>query len=441
MKIFGIPVKIEPAFFIITFFLGTGRGASLALIVEWMVVVLISVLLHELGHALTAKLFKLNPSISLYGMGGLTYWNAQFVVTPVRQLMITLAGPVAGFVFGLIVFLIGPIDPSSPMLVSAYDDLLWVNIGWGVFNLLPMLPMDGGNVLATLETWIRGKQSRVVSHSISLMLALGFFALALSFKLFWVGLLAAWFGYSNGAALVNWYKSRHDVKYSDELESAQQSLDRHDYEGALDKSRQVLERARSREIQSAATGYKIFALLRLDRFKEAREEITKFEGLYGAAPYFNGLLHYRQKQYAEAVPYLQKAFEQTSDSNVAVMLTESLSRAKRFTEALEFLDSDLVSEQKFALAVNIQSEAFSANEFESSAAAGAVAYQINQQATVAYNNACAFSRAGEVTKGLYWLELAINSGFNDRTHLTTDPDLELLRQASGFASLLRKIPN
>jgi hypothetical protein len=72
MKIFGIPVKVDPFFLLVVGFLGYGRIEQPVFLVEWIVVVLFSILIHELGHAFTVRAFGLSPKIELYGMGGLT---------------------------------------------------------------------------------------------------------------------------------------------------------------------------------------------------------------------------------------------------------------------------------------------------------------------------------------------------------------------------------
>ena len=66
MKLFGIPIKIDMAFFAITILFALSRSRDFALLVEWVVVVFISILLHELGHALAALAFGLRPEIRLY---------------------------------------------------------------------------------------------------------------------------------------------------------------------------------------------------------------------------------------------------------------------------------------------------------------------------------------------------------------------------------------
>lgn len=433
MKLFGIPIKIEIGFLIVTFFLGTGHGINVAMIFEWMVVVLISVLIHELGHALTAKFFKLEPAIILYGMGGLTHWDPQLIVTPLRQILITLAGPFAGFTFGFIVLAIGIIiPPSSPLLATTYRDLLWVNFGWGIFNLLPMLPLDGGQILGSIETWIKKRESRVITHVLSLLIALGVLILALSFGLIWIGLLGAWFAFSNGAGLVNAFKSGNAQQQQNDLVRAQLALKSGDYTNALKLAQRVVKDARVREIEITAYAIVIRALLKLDQLAEAEQEIEKFDRIYGGNAYLNAVLYFKKKQYADAVTYLRKSLDQMSSFKPSEMTDAAIAKHSQTT--------DVLYKERFELAHEIQQAAFQTGDFDSSLAAGSIAFEQTKDATIAYNNACAASRAGELTKGLFWVEVAINSGFTDRSQLTNDPDLELLRQASGFASLLTKIP-
>jgi len=84
VKVFRIPVKIEVSFFAIVVFLALSRSHGITLIVEWVVVVFVSVLLHEFGHALAARAFGLKPEIRLYQMGGLTSWRSEKEVAPLN---------------------------------------------------------------------------------------------------------------------------------------------------------------------------------------------------------------------------------------------------------------------------------------------------------------------------------------------------------------------
>ena len=182
-KIFKIPVRVEPWFWLMGFFLGGGIGIKsrqdFLMILLWIVVLFVSILVHELGHALTSrKMTGVTPSIKLWGMGGLAYPNTQ--LTQKQSFWVTWAGPLAGLgFFGLIVltccaiygfavgtdlamFLLFPTsginretftvlaEMNKPVLFML-GRLLWVNFWWSLINLLPVFPLDGGQIYASIE--------------------------------------------------------------------------------------------------------------------------------------------------------------------------------------------------------------------------------------------------------------------------------------------------
>ncbi len=148
MTLFGIPVRIEPSFLFITALIGL-QGGDIGSMVAWVVAVFIGVLVHEMGHALLMKYYGFEPYIVLHGFGGLAGREGNFGRTSIwREILISLAGPGAGFVLGLVVFVALLLAPAEvpqgiQMLMS---NLLMVTIVWGILNLLPMMPLDGGNV-------------------------------------------------------------------------------------------------------------------------------------------------------------------------------------------------------------------------------------------------------------------------------------------------------
>lgn len=161
------------------FFLGGGLAITsredFLMILLWIIVLLVSILVHELGHALTSrKMTGVTPSIKLWGMGGLAYPNTQ--LTQKQSFWVTWAGPLAGLgFFGLIVltccaiygFAIGtdltmillfPSRETYTVLAKMNDpvlymlkDLLRVNFWWSLMNLLPVFPLDGGQIYASIE--------------------------------------------------------------------------------------------------------------------------------------------------------------------------------------------------------------------------------------------------------------------------------------------------
>ncbi len=76
-RIGDIPVRVDTTFWVIMGLFGVqratvGGGIDIALVVEWIVLVFVGILVHELGHAVAFRSFGRTPSVVLYGMGGLT---------------------------------------------------------------------------------------------------------------------------------------------------------------------------------------------------------------------------------------------------------------------------------------------------------------------------------------------------------------------------------
>ncbi|HET6975288.1 MAG TPA: M50 family metallopeptidase [Pyrinomonadaceae bacterium] len=442
MKVLGIPTKIDPSFWVISFFIASSRGFNVLFLLEWMVVVCVSVLFHELGHALVGRRFGLSPQITLYSMGGLTSWTNSREISPAKDLAISLAGPGAGFLFGGICLIVGPAVLTAvpfELLTVAYRDLIWVNIGWGVFNLLPILPLDGGHVLATLERWLTKKRDQIISHAISLLGCIALVLLALKLRFLWVALLAIWFGYSNVTFLLNRIKASRDNKLESKLEEAHKALADDNLDAALDISADIKKKALTARMRSEASRLLIFIFIRQNRLKEAEQELTRFYGLFGPEHFLQGMLSYEKGEMLQAIPDLKKAFEQSSDYQVGLMLSQALMAEKRYAEVLELCQLSVMSPSLLPLLLKLENEAFQNDQFEISGKAGALAYEQKPDPNVAYNAACAFARASDSAQALTWIEKAIATGFSDKNLMATDPDLQSIRTQPGFDHLLERI--
>ena len=98
-RLFGFPIRVHPFFWVVILILGMGGlGGGQADPVEtliWVAVAFISILVHELGHAVLQRRYGGHPWITLYGMGGLSSCD-DCDRSPVSQILISAAGPVAG---------------------------------------------------------------------------------------------------------------------------------------------------------------------------------------------------------------------------------------------------------------------------------------------------------------------------------------------------------
>ncbi|WP_223164139.1 site-2 protease family protein [Nocardioides mesophilus] len=110
------------------------------------VLLYLSVLLHEISHALMARRYGLPVrSITLHFLGGVTEIDGE-PDTPGREFGVSVVGPLTSVAIGLVFLLLLPVTPSG-LLELAVEMLATANLIVGVLNLVPGLPLDGGRVL------------------------------------------------------------------------------------------------------------------------------------------------------------------------------------------------------------------------------------------------------------------------------------------------------
>lgn len=150
-SLFGFPVAVEPWFWLTCVLLGGGITArqpeDWMEVTAWTVVVFVSILVHELGHALAARRYRVDPIIKLHAFGGATYLpEARF--SRIESIIVSAAGPIASIALGVVLLLIHRnVQIDSWLLREAIRDGLQVNFFWTALNLLPIQPLDGGQIL------------------------------------------------------------------------------------------------------------------------------------------------------------------------------------------------------------------------------------------------------------------------------------------------------
>lgn len=157
-RLFGIPVHVQPYFLITAaVFAMSVRGPLYVLIAAGVVAT--GVLWHELGHALVMRAFGYRPWIELVAMGGLTHFPEGAAPTARQDLAISAAGPAAGLLLGgaaAALLTLGP--PLPPAAAFALRLAVQVNVGWSLFNLLPLIPLDGAHVCDSASRWVTGRR-------------------------------------------------------------------------------------------------------------------------------------------------------------------------------------------------------------------------------------------------------------------------------------------
>ncbi len=140
----------------------------------WLLILFLSVLIHELGHALVASRMGASASIRLHAMGGVTSWSMDEPVRPGRRIVIALAGSAAGLVVGGLVWLLLLRTDLVPPPWSAPARLfVTANVFWGLLNWLPVRPLDGGHVVAATLELVFGRRGSTVADIAFPLLTIG----------------------------------------------------------------------------------------------------------------------------------------------------------------------------------------------------------------------------------------------------------------------------
>jgi Zn-dependent protease len=142
-----IPILIHPFFWLLAAFIGWFYTQNFMGMFIWIGIIFFSVLIHEFGHALTAIAFKQKAQIQLVALGGLTSFDGP-KLRFWQQFLITFNGPLFGFFLFLFATALLQMDlTSSPMIFKILKSTQIANLFWTFVNLLPVLPLDGGQLL------------------------------------------------------------------------------------------------------------------------------------------------------------------------------------------------------------------------------------------------------------------------------------------------------
>ncbi len=171
-KLFGIPISLHISILFFLWPVVSSRKDDPAHALEYVILVILSILLHELGHALAAKRYKLKGlSIMLHGFGGFATSSGDRNWK--QSLVITLAGPAVTFVLGIVCLVVGKVEFAGASFGTEAYTQWWLiyslgtlNILLGFLNMIPSLPFDGGLTVQAIlhRTMTHLKAMRAVGH-------------------------------------------------------------------------------------------------------------------------------------------------------------------------------------------------------------------------------------------------------------------------------------
>ena len=151
-KLFGFPISIHWSFLILPILWGSQSGPDAIdqtrSVLIYIIGFFISIVGHELGHALAYRSFGGSAQIMIHAMGGMAVSHGSF--NRKQKIIITAAGPLFGLAMGIICLLLPmflDLGSMSKYLIKFLNLMIFLNIFWSFFNLLPIIPLDGGQLL------------------------------------------------------------------------------------------------------------------------------------------------------------------------------------------------------------------------------------------------------------------------------------------------------
>lgn len=235
------PVRVHPMFWLMGLIMSGGGGGGDYFLQMYFLGVLaffISILVHELGHCWMMAYFGIRSSVVLYGGGGVAIpdsfgGRSRRALKPWQDILISFAGPLAGFLLlGFVVLIaiglnyqvvimwplltfgvsdgisLGKIFPiiiasptetsqlQTPFVNTFINLLLMMNLFWGFMNLLPVYPLDGGQIARQLfvmrDPWDGVRKSLILSCIVGAAVTL----MSLSDRSLWMTFLFGFLTYS-----------------------------------------------------------------------------------------------------------------------------------------------------------------------------------------------------------------------------------------------------
>lgn len=365
-----IPITIYPTFWLVSALIGFLYSGNFIGTAIWIGIIFISVLFHEMGHALTAFAFGLKPRIELVAMGGLTYHEGDKLAFW-KRFLIVLDGPLFGFILFLIATILLQV-PSIAMtkMASVLTLIQVVNLFWTIVNLIPVIPLDGGQLLRVILEAIFGIKGFRYALMSGAVLALGISLVFFLYQQIFMGALFFLLAFQSYDA---WRKTKF-ISEPDRSETVK---------NALMKAEELLQSGHKQEAMAA--------------FENLRAE-TKQGLIYNMATQYLAFLLYEIGHVKESYDLLKSIRTELAPDAVCLL----------HKAAFEEKDYPLVTE--FA----------------------AVCFQAMPTVDTALRNAYAHAELKEGEAAVGWLETAVREGLQNITDVISHSSFDPIRNDSHF---------
>jgi stage IV sporulation protein FB len=431
-RILGIPVRVEPFFLIVMVLFGL-QYERLDLIAVWAGVAFVSVLVHELGHAISLKVFGQPSAIVLHGFGGVTLSPRR--LSKARSIVVSLAGSLTALA---LLWLPARTlqgtewEIQQPELVR-YGVLFaaFVNLWWSIANLLPIRPLDGGNVATELLGIDRARRLSIVAAAAGGIWA---YSQGQTYAALFAGLL----GFLNLSEIRAARMGARGTAF--DVEAPEVPPPRPGRAGRRPGSPRRQPPLRSVPPDPSPAGFAgappppdparvepaVWAALRAGDDRRARMLTEHLRG-HPASPYLPAAVALASGARDLALDLYRKAYAAEPAGPPNLVAAELVGRHDLSTDLALALVEDGGAGP--AAAASLQTHLHYAGHHRAAAEVGEIVHAAGPRspAQTAFEVACSWSRADEPERAIAWLERAADAGFRAAGVVDGEPDLAAVR--------------
>lgn len=366
----SIPIVIHPIFWLVAGVIGWMNSWTILGTLVWMGVIVLSLLVHEFGHALSAKSFGQTAQIELVAMGGLTFHDGK-KLKGWQDFLIVLMGPLSSLILAGAAFLLrNALMGISPLLTYVLTLFVFINIFWTIINMLPILPLDGGQLVRIVLEGIFGHKGLKFTLMLGIILGVGFGIAAFIVGYFLIGAIMLLLAFESFSS----WKQVKGMTYQDRDQDIQKNL-----EEAQDE-------------------------IRSGRFNEAKQ---KFEDI-------------RAKT--------QKGLIYDAASEQLAFIYEKEGQMEKVYELLRASSKNLSLTGRTLL----HRSAYYNKDYKMTLELGSRCFQENQAYEIAFINAMASAHLKDVRSCIGWLECALKHGMPDLENVVQKSEFDSIREDSVF---------
>jgi len=421
----GVPVRVQPVFFLMAALLGAGLAEQPRLLLAWLAVVFTGVLAHELGHAAAFRAFGHPCTIELHGFGGHTVSRGRTRLSTWQDVTVSFAGPGTGLAIGSLAGAFQGQAGHDPFVWNVLSLVKQVNWYWGLLNLLPILPMDGGQILRAGLVRVLPERGATAAHGVSVAFCATALVVALRFGQPFAAILCGLFGGNNLQQLRAYRAVGPDRQVRERLAEGFRLLDS-DPARAESIAKEARVAARRETARREALHLLVASRLVSRDAAGALRALDEDPELGRAEPLLRGLALQAAGRHQEALAPLTEAFDTSPSANSGGALVQALvrsgdrdgaerlahdSRAAALDEpSLEQLQLYLLGEGRPAPALLVAERHF----------------ERSRSAEAAFNAARSCALLGDAGTALVWLRRARDQGLQNLSTRLASKDLNVL---------------